>query len=370
MQTHGGVSRSFVELYRHLPQEVDAEISILESDNAYVQWLDGIKPSEYQYHHFLWNKDFRGKGYLHRWYDKLTRGGYYPDYNKNHSIKLLQQGDFDIFHPTYFDDYFLPYMNGKPFVLTIHDMIPELYPQYFGSDDFQIVMKRKLAPLANTIITVSEHTKKDVVRILNVSESKVHVVYHGCSFPDKSIIQIPYTKPYVLYVGERWGYKNFSLFVDYVAPVLKKYTDLHVVCTGKPFSSEEIQMMNSLGICDRFIHHWAKTDEEFFSLYHHASCFVYPSEYEGFGIPILEAYKADCPVMLNYASCFPEIAGDAAIYFSMTKESSDFAQQLTRVLSMNHMEREALLSKQRKRLERYSWQKSAMQLYNIYKSIV
>ena len=370
MQTHGGVSRSFAELYHHLPQEVKAEISILESNNVHIQCLGNIKPSEYQYHKFLCGKDFRGKGYLHRWYDKLTKGGYYPDCNKNYSIKLLKAGNFDVFHPTFFDDYFLPYLNGKPFVLTIHDMISELYPQYFAKDDFQIVMKRKLAPLACAIIAVSEHTRKDVIRILNVPKNKVHVIYHGCSFPDKSSIQIPYTKPYVLYVGERWGYKNFSLFVNYVAPVLKKYTDLHIVCTGKSFSKEEIQELESLGIRNRFIHHWARTDEEFFSLYHHASCFVYPSEYEGFGIPILEAYKADCPVMLNHASCFPEIAGDAAIYFSMTKKSSDFAQQLTRVLSMNHTEREALLFKQRKRLERYSWQKSAMQLYNIYNSIV
>lgn len=371
MQTHGGVTRSFVELYKHLPNDVEVEFSVRESDNVYFKELFPMLPRrEYQYHEFLGGLQFRGKGYLHRLYDKLTHGDYYPNFNKNYSIELLKKSNFDIFHPTFFDDYFLPYLNGKPFVLTIHDMIPELYPQYFAKDDFQIVMKRKLAPLASAIIAVSDHTKKDVVRILNVPENKVHVIYHGCSFPDKSNIQIPYTKPYVLYVGDRWGYKNFSLFVNYVAPVLIINTDLHVVCTGKPFSSEEIQMMESLGIRNRFIHHWAKTDEEFFSLYHHASCFVYPSEYEGFGIPILEAYKADCPVMLNHASCFPEIAGDAAIYFSMTKKSSDFAQQLTCVLSMNHTERESLLSKQKKRLERYSWQKSASQMYNIYKSIV
>lgn len=371
MQTHGGVSRCFVELYKYLPKDVEGEFSVRETDNVYFKELFPTLPrTEYQYHEFLGGLEFRGKGYLHRLYDKLTHGGYYPNYNENYSIELLKEGNFDVFHPTFFDDYFLPYLNGKPFVLTIHDMIPELYPQYFAKDDRQIVMKRKLAPLASAIIAVSENTKKDVVRILNVPESKVHVIYHGCSFPDKSNIQIPYTKPYVLFVGERWGYKNFPLFLNYISPILQLHTDLHVVCTGKPFSREETRTMDSLGIRDRFIHHWAKTDEEFYSLYHNALCFVYPSEYEGFGIPILEAYKADCPVMLNRASCFPEIAGDAAIYFTMTKEYSDFAQQLTRLLTMNQTERDALLLKQRKRLERYSWKKSAMQLYSIYNSIV
>ncbi len=371
MQTFGGVSNCFAQLITNLPFCVEAHLSIKDSDNVYLKQtgiarFGKIRDSS----NFIIDRPFKGQYRLHQLFSYFSSVWLSDIRNKQCSINALRSGNFDVFHPTFFDDYFLPYLNGKPFVLTIHDMIPELYPQYFSRDDMQIVMKRKLAPLASAIIAVSENTKKDVVRILNVPESKVHVIYHGCSFPDKSNIQIPYTKPYILFVGERWGYKNFSLFLKYISPILQLHADLHVVCTGKPFSKEETRTMESLGIRDRFVHHWAKTDEEFYSLYHNALCFVYPSEYEGFGIPILEAYKADCLVMLNHASCFPEIAGDAAIYFTMTKEYSDFAQQLTRLLTMNQTERDVLLLKQRKRLERYSWQKSAMQLYNIYKSIV
>ena len=107
-----------------------------------------------------------------------------------------------------------------------------------------------------------------------------------------------------------------------------------------------------------------------FSLYHHAKCFVYPSEYEGFGIPILEAYQADSPVLLNNASCFPEIAGDAAIYFNMDSNNSNLAEQIEYLLSMSTEERRILLTKQKERLTRFSWEKSAKQLADVYQSVI
>ena len=121
---------------------------------------------------------------------------------------------------------------------------------------------------------------------------------------------------------------------------------------------------------DRFIHMFMETTQDMMDLYHNAVAFVYPSSYEGFGIPILEAYKADCPIMLNHASCFPEIAGDAAVYFTMKKDSSDFEEKFETLYHLNGNEREALLDKQRERLKRYSWEKSAKELVNIYKRLI
>ena len=104
-------------------------------------------------------------------------------------------------------------------------------------------------------------------------------------------------------------------------------------------------------------------------LYHYALAFVYPSSYEGFGIPILEAYKADCPVMLNRSSCFPEIAGDAAVYFKMDDVGSDFEEQFETLYHLNSNERNQLLVKQRERLSLYSWEKSAQKLSEVYLSL-
>ena len=370
MQTHGGVSRCYAELYKHLPPDCEASIALRESNNAYAGEMPDVHPLGYKYDHFICKQHFPGKGHLHVWLDRLRKVKYYPDYNKNYAIWSLKKGEYDIFHPTYFDDYFLPHLNGKPFVLTIHDMIPELYPQYFRKDDFQIRMKKKLAPLASAIVAVSETTKRDVVRILDVPEEKVHVVNHGCSFPKVESAKPLVDGAYILYVGDRFGYKDFELFLQYAAPLLKRHEELGIVCTGRPFNDHELQIMKQYGVQDRFVHYWVATDEEFYTLYHYAVCFVYTSEYEGFGIPILEAYQADCPVMLNNASCFPEIAGDAAIYFKMTPSESNFAEQFECLYSMGEMERSHLLSRQRNRLQLYSWDKAARQLADVYQSVL
>ena len=319
MQTHGGISRCFVELYKNLPKDIEARFSVYESDNVYIKELVNVNPKGYIFDHFICRYRFPGKWRLHVWTDRFRKHKYYPEYNNNRTIEELQKGDFDIFHPTFFNDYFLSHLQGRPFVLTIHDMVPELFPQYFRQDDFQIVMKRKLAPLANAIIAVSENTKKDIIKLLGIPEEKIHVIYHGCSLPTPEKMPRPFSFPYILFVGNRLGYKNFFPFVKGITPILKRHQDLHVVCTGGPFHETENAFLKETGIKGRFIHQWVAKDEDLFSLYHHAVCFIYPSEYEGFGIPILEAYQADCPVMLNRKSCFPEIAGDAAIYFNMHK---------------------------------------------------
>ena len=138
MQKFGGVSRCFVELCKHLPRGFESVFGVRESNNIYIKDIAGIEPENNKYNHFICKYDFWGKGHLHLWYDKLLKTGYYPNYNKNYSIELLEKGDFDVFHPTFYDDYFLPYLGNKPFVLTVHDMIPELYPQYFPRDFDQI----------------------------------------------------------------------------------------------------------------------------------------------------------------------------------------------------------------------------------------
>lgn len=368
LQRYGGISRCFVELYKHMPDSCSATFALRETENVHARELLGVNPPGYQYEHFICNRHFPGKGHLHLWLDYFKEVKYYPDCNRNYLMHLLKRGKYDVFHPTYFDDSYLPYLKGKPFVLTIHDMIPELYPQYFSKDDYQIVMKRKLASQASAIIAVSDNTKRDVMRILGVPEEKIHVVYHGCSFPSEGSDRL-YDIPYILFVGERGLYKNFMPFVKSILPALRNHQDLRVVCTGRPFTQEELDMMNNQGVRERFCHHWVTNDNELYSLYHHAQCFVYPSEYEGFGIPILEAYQANCPVLLNNASCFPEIAGDAAVYFNLDSEKSNLAEQLELLLSMSREERKTLLTKQRERLSLYSWEESAKQLAAIYQSL-
>lgn len=371
MQTHGGVSRCFTELMTHFPKDVKAKLSVVETENEHLLQIGYPKIGQL-YDEFIVNREFPLKGRLFDiYYNKLKHYHYGWDENRNYSIELLKRGNYDVFHPTFFDDYFLDYIQGKPFVVTIHDMIPELFPQYFKRDNKQIIGKKKLVPFASAIVVVSERTKKDVVEILGVPEEKVHVVYHGISndlVPNAESILFPFE--YILYVGDRFGYKNFTRFVEEVSKFIKKHKDVKVVCTGRPFSPEESSLLKACGVFENFIQHFVKDNHEFYNIYHNAITFVYPSLYEGFGIPILEAYQAQTPVMLNDASCFREIAGYAGVFFKMDEDNSDFADALEGVYSMNSSEREELINKQNARLSQFSWDKSAKQLADIYKSII
>lgn len=371
MQTHGGVSRCFAELYSHRPAFVDAHISVKETDNVYLQEL-GFQPKGTLYKNFLCDKDTKLKHFLFKLkyniqYGKFSRLDKRPLINLFETESVLKKGDFDIFHPTFFDDYFLPFLGKKPFVITVHDMIPEI----FSIDKHQVEQKLAIIPKATHIVAVSERTKQDLVRIMHVPEEKVSVIYHGSDEePYMPSTTAPIAEEYILFVGTRYEYKNFKAFCKSCVVILKRHPQLKIVCTGVPFSPEEFQFFESLGIKDRMVHKFVQTSQELLDLYHYAFTFVYPSKYEGFGIPILEAYKADCPVMLNRASCFPEIAGDAAVFFDLNSEKSDFEEQFETLYRLTGDERGELIQRQRERMKLYSWSKSAAQLADVYKDVL
>jgi glycosyltransferase involved in cell wall biosynthesis len=174
---------------------------------------------------------------------------------------------------------------------------------------------------------------------------------------------------YLLYVGDRFGYKNFQPWLRIAASIVRDYPEIHIVCTGRPFNDVELRLIFDLHI-EKNVHHFFASEESFGSLYNNAIAFVYPSEYEGFGIPILEAFAYGCPVMLNDASCFPEVGGDAVIYFKMRQGYSDFYDQFEYLYSMNAQDRSALIEKGRQRLQCFSWEKSARALLGVYHNLV
>ncbi len=366
MQTHGGISRCFAELFKHLPNHVDAFLAVHESNNKYIQDIPGINPNGYSLNNFICKKDFIGKDHLHLWADKLRVHKHYPNYNQNYSVELLKEGNFDIFHPTYYDDYFIPFLKGKPYVLTIHDMIPELFE---GLDVWQKENKRKLARQAAHIVAVSNQTKTDIIDILKIAEENITVIYNAAPdflfFSNKSLFSFPY----ILYVGARSAYKNFDLMLSQLKDFLLSHQDTKLVCSGADFTKSELELISKLGLQDSVIHYFSE-EAELGNLYHYASCFIYPSAYEGFGIPILEAYKAECPVLLNNASCFPEIAGKGAFYFELNKEYSNLNTVIEKFWSLSHDEMLQLKQRQKERLKLFSWSESAKALTRVYEEVI
>lgn len=371
MQTHGGVSRYITEIYKNKRGDVEATLGVVESDNVYLRQF-GIPTQGFTYHQFISNKEFPLKRFLYKAYYNCKYGhadrwDHTPKLNQLFSESIIRKGDFDCFHASYFDGYFLDALGERPFILTVHDMISELYPQFYEDSHPLVTGKKLLIPIAAHIIAISQRTKEDLMKLMHVPEEKITVIYHGVDVsPFTPSTHRICQEDYILYVGERHFYKNFDLFFREVLPLLKRHKELKVVCTGKPFEDTEQKLIEEKGMVGRFIHTFTETEQELMDLYHNALCFVYPSAYEGFGMPILEAYKADCPVMLSNASCFPEIAGDAAVYFNIDKEKSDFAEQFETLYHLDSNERELLLSKQRERLRLYSWKKSASEHAAVY----
>ncbi|QIK55986.1 glycosyltransferase family 4 protein [Dysgonomonas sp. HDW5B] len=371
-QRIGGVSRYFAEIISHLPADVEADVSVQYAFNEYLKglnvpfkWRDQL----ISYYSFLPNIDFKGKKRLYSFLERKFPERY-PDYYKINQIKTiekLQKGDFDIFHPTFFGGYYLEHLKGKPYVLTVHDMIIELYPEFINSPGF-IQRKKKLVDNAAHIIAVSENTKRDIINVFGTSADKISVTYHASSLVDGGSKPQNLPEKYLLYVGDRrLGYKNFNFFISSIQPLLLVDKDLYVVCTGDHFTPEEYSYFEALGIKGQLKIIFVD-DTELLGLYKSAQMFIYPSYYEGFGIPILEAFQAECPVVLSNTSCFPEVAGEAGVYF----DSKSPQQLRAAVLSLlNDKEyKQEMIRKGKLRLQDFSWQKSALQTVEIYKKVL
>jgi glycosyltransferase involved in cell wall biosynthesis len=224
-------------------------------------------------------------------------------------------------------------------------------------------MKKKLAQKASHIISVSENTKKDIVSFWGIEEEKITVIYHGVNAVencDCSYIDVP--KDYVLFIGARDGYKNFLFFIHSIAGIMIE-NNINLICTGKPFGNEEIELFKDLNIYSRVFHRFAN-DSEMAYLYKNAIAFIFPSMNEGFGIPILEAYANDCPVLLSNTSCFTEIAGNAALYFD-PKSRSEIQNKINELINSNSLRNE-LIIKGRTRVNSFSWENAAVETAEVY----
>jgi glycosyltransferase involved in cell wall biosynthesis len=291
-------------------------------------------------------------------------------------VRLLKKQDFDIFHPTYYDPYFLKYLRGKPYVLTVYDMIHELYPEYYSSQDPTRQWKIELIEHADAIIAISKNTKKDILTFTNTEPDRISVVYLGNPFEfhkRNEKITIPYDpllseKSYLLFVGDRIRYKNFIFFITTIAKLIKKNSSLHVCCAGGgPFTDNELKILNELGICSNV--HAIDTDDHILpQLYMNARAFVFPSLYEGFGLPVLEAFSCGCPAVLSNAGSLPEIGGDAACYFDPQDPVSLI--QVLEPLIMEDKLRTDYIRKGRERVSEFSWKKTAEETKKVYQNVL
>ncbi|MCE7041476.1 glycosyltransferase family 1 protein [Dyadobacter sp. CY312] len=352
-QRYGGISRYFANIIQQInnTRGFSCEVGLVYSQNHY------LNPEPSAAHSYL-GRILKS--------DRIARRLY--KVNEKYSNRLVKQNNFDIFHPTYYDPYFLDTLK-KPLVTTIHDMTYEKLPEYFWAQDPLTKHKRLHIERADAIIAISETTKSDLLKYHDVDESRISVIYHGIE-PDTALIfdAVPnLPENYLLYVGDRSGYKNFYLFMDAFKVLSEKYPDLNVVLTGGgSLGVADQELLMRLKLTQR-VKHVNVTDAQLNYLYQNSALFVYPSLHEGFGLPILEAFKAQCPILLSDTPCFKEIASDAAAYFS-AYSVEDMTSQIERFIG-NTERRKQLITKGLARLRDFPLDVSIKKTLDLYKSL-
>jgi glycosyltransferase involved in cell wall biosynthesis len=369
-QKFGGISRYFVELITNLGSDISFEIGLKYTNNNHlIERLNiPLEPLEDFKVKFLKDKNIFVNKQLTKLYSRL-----FPDFVKDcykenlmTSLSLIQKEDYDIFHPTYCSTYFLDYIR-KPFVITVHDLIYELFPEFYSPADKALQHKKTLIEKSNHIIAVSNKTKSDLIKYYGIDDSKITVIYHGSTHFDQiETINFRLPEKYLLYVGERKGYKNFYFMLNTLSDVFLKY-DISLFCAGPSFTSDEKAMIETLNLGGRIYHHYVH-ENELSVLYRKALAFIFPSLYEGFGMPILEAFSCNCPVLLSDSSCFPEIAGDAALYFD-PKSKEDICRQVERV-ALDTGIRQSLIKKGSDRMKLFSWADTATKTADVYHKVL
>ena len=366
-----GVSRYLTQVIANLPPQATPILPILETSNIYLQAPPFCIPvARNSFQTFLPGVSFPGK---RRLFNLLSRLPYavFPSSerrNRQEFYRLLHLADFDILHLTsahLYGRHWFRCIGKKPIVATIHDVIPEKL------QNLSIVKKERarIVRSATRFIAVSETTKRDFMELYKVPGDKIDVIYHGPSYSASHAPENdnPFPWPYLLFVGKRNGYKNFRFFAKAVAPWLRNREDFMLVCTGAPFRAEEEKFLDYLGIRNRCISQFI-SEEKMGNAYRHAFAFIYPSRYEGFGIPILDAFAAGCPTVLNRASCFPEIGGDSALFF--TDGDADSLLAALDKLENESLFRARLVEYGKERVRHFSWKKAAEQTFRSYERAI
>jgi len=356
-QKYGGISRYFMEMIKKIPPD-KANIRIFAGlhINEYINQMplkSGIKVPQW-----------KNTGFIRRNLNTFSQ-----------KIALLGTGDETIVHQTYYYP-FTPPRKSK-YVITVHDMIHELFPEHFSPRNRESRWKRQCCDRADKIISVSNSTKADLVRLFGIDPEKIEVIHHGSPLDDAptlseniqfgEVINREVSNPYILYVGIRKAHKNFVRLLQAFSRSKKLQNNFHLLCFGGGlFIEQEKKLFNELGV-SKYIHHLSGNDALLAACYRQATAFIYPSLYEGFGIPLVEAMNWSCPVICSNTSSVPEIVGDAGIFFDPTKISS--IQNALEETLFDERLLEMLKEKGLLRKSLFSWDRCANETLSLYRSL-
>lgn len=291
----------------------------------------------------------------------------------------ISQWHPDLVHETYFSKT-RSAPQKTPVVLTVFDMISEhsgkpseRNPSIQTLAGMRLSDKYVAVERADHVICISEHTRKDLIALFGTPENKVSVAYLGCDgLPPNQMSMFEAQKgqrPYLLYVGLRDGYKNFAALLRAMARStrLKSTFDL-MAFGGGPLTQSEQTLIKELGFNPGQVRQHGGDDHALAESYQQAAALVYPSTYEGFGLPPIEAMSQQCPVICSDISSVPEIVGDAGEYFD-PRQTESIAEAIERVVFSPERTRD-LIAKGIERAKLFTWNRCAEQHLSVYQSLI
>lgn len=300
-------------------------------------------------------------------------------------VPRLKESKLDVFHSLHQFTPSYPIQNCRSLV-TVHDLIHGLFPEiYLRRKIQQWVYFTRISAIkkASKIITDSENTKKDVIRLLNVPENKIRVVYLGAGEDFRPAESLPLVKSvmrkyginkeYILHVGGVSATKNVNRLLFAFKRLLTVHKkDLALVVVGNFSFTPDYQKafgakLEELHLQKRVILPGHVPEEDLILLYNGASLFVYPSLYEGFGLPPLEAMACGCPVVVSNAASIPEVVGNIGLYVNPHKVD-EIASAMEKVLT-NKSLREQMVGRGLERAKLFSWEKMAKETLAIYENV-
>jgi len=354
LQTFGGASRLFAELVSEIKGKsaYKAIIGALSSNNVYLKEKNLHVPAFFP---GITNPKKAAALYkLNDWYSPV----------------VMRLSNYQLYHPTYYDTKMLKYAGDKPVVATFLDMIHERfvdrYPE-IKKDEKIIAKKKQMAESATHLIAISESTKHDMINMYGLDPAKISVVYLGSSFDHTLAEKEKSVDPYILYVGTRGAYKNFKPMLKAIAEILRT-EGIELVCAGGPaFTTAELEFFGQLKLTKN-VRHESVDDRKLATLYSNALAFIFPSLYEGFGIPILEAFACKVPCLVSNTSSLPEVGGEACFYMDSENEAS-IRHAVTTIIHDETL-RQSLVEKGIRRLGDFSWKKQAEETLKVYESLL
>jgi glycosyltransferase involved in cell wall biosynthesis len=363
-QEYGGPSRYFVNLAKAIIKKETLKICAPIHINNYLQeipknFIYGLKLPK-QYSNYF---PYKIKSIINKFLVSPL--------NKRLNNLFSMRYNPDIVHKTYYDS---ENRINKPTVLTVYDLIHEKFYKDYNKSKFYRPKKKALEN-ADKIICISKNTSNDLIKYYDVDKKKIEIIYLANSFsniacnlpPTRVVSEIK--KDYLLYVGKRSGYKNFLNFIKAFSISSKLKRDFCIICFGnREFTRDEINEFSKLKLNDKNIIHINGDDFLLSHLYKNARALIYPSLYEGFGLPILEAMSFNCPVICSNTSSIPEVGGDAVKYFN-PYDITEISQIICNTVYSDYTIT-SLINKGKIQEKLFTWQKCSENTLKVYKKLL